>query len=283
MNMNRPTAILAIIFCALFSARAADTSDTLDSVTVDTMPPIADSAAVAPDSAQISPPGYYDIAIDRIRVDNMRLNDTIPVWIETNGRTLAGFDFKIALNNRAVDITDILPGYLHDSCNWKYFNARRLETARSDGYPNLIWQIVGLADVIPDSAGPTCHTVEGRVPLMHLVLSNEHMREVRDQKIPIYFFWEDCSDNTISDRSGNSLSISRRLYSYYENPTAQKLETSAAFPNRTGAPHGCIDLSATNPLQRLIDFRNGGVEFELAIPEPSGTTMTDSASVDTTH
>ncbi len=283
MNMNRLAAIILFCLLALSSAPAAEPIQVADPASADTTVPPDSSAAGAPDTIRTEPPGYYEIAIDRIHIDNMRLNDTIPVWIETNDRALAGFDFKIAVSSRAIDITEILPGYLHDTCNWKYFNARRLETARSDSYPHLVWQIVGLADVIPDSAGPSCHTVDGRAPLMHLVLSNEHMREVRDQKIPIYFFWEDCSDNTISDKSGNSLSISRRLYSYYDDPAAPEPQTRGAFPNRTGAPHGCIDLSAANPLQRLIDFRNGGVEFELAIPEPSGTTMTDSASVDTTH
>lgn len=202
------------------------------------------------------------VKIGRMYIDNMDLYDTLFINLKSDGTLIAGFDFKIGIDNYLIDIVEILPGEIYDSCKWEYFNAHQLNTLGMENAPFVLWQMVALAEVLPDAVRPLCFGFEREANLMKIVLSNAHVMEMPDTTIPIFFYWEDCTDNTLSSQSGAILMISKLVRDYYK--LESKNET-AIFPNQTGAPHQCVDPGAINKPLRWIEFHNGGVEFEYRI------------------
>jgi len=238
-------AALTVSIYAADSTKVAADSLAFDRITADTT--AADTAV-------------YELSIGRLLVDNMQLNDTLLLTLNTHGRELGAFDLKIAVDNPIVDILDILPGELQDSCRWEYFNARRMETTGRENFPAELWQVVALAETASGPTHPACYSLDGDIVLLRIVLSNAHALQTPDQKVPIYFFWEDCTDNAISGRSGYSLLMSRHVYDYFGDSPG---DDSRLFPSRIGAPTECIKTNVSNPMRRMIDFHNGGVEFKL--------------------
>ena len=266
--------LLTVLLCFWsFAVQVESVRDTADATEVrdSTNQSAPDSALV--DSAarfQVAELPVMEVRVERITVTDMQLQDTLDVILDAGGGAIAGFDLKIGMDDRDVDIVEILPGRLQDSCGWKYFNANRSETINRENHPRLTWHVVALSQLIPEGEQPICYEFDADVSIMRLVVSNEHVRETPDKKVPIYFFWEDCSDNTVSDRSGRQTMISRRLYDY---SGAQPDSSARTFPSRTGAPPQCIRLNVQNPMKRLVDFHNGLIEFrfELAEPDSAGT------------
>ncbi len=204
------------------------------------------------------------VTIERMLVTNQRLHDTLLVTLQANGQSLAGFDFKIGIDNPLVDIIAILPGEIYDSCRWEYFTARQVNTSDKEPYPPILWQVVALAELIPDEEQPLCHGLNRKASLLKLVVSNEHVLNVPDTAVPIFFFWEDCGDNSISSRSGNTLLLSKQVFDYFG---AVPPQSRGIFPTRSGAPSQCINPGSRNKPVRKIEFHNGGIEFRMNIED----------------
>jgi len=202
----------------------------------------------------------YIVSIERLKVGDMKLDDTLEIMLDSFGRPLAGFELKFALESPFINIDTVLPGEILDSCGWEFFNARAVNTQDKEGYPPVVWQAVGLAKTAPGGRGPTCYSLERQASIVRLVLSSWLVGRVPDTVVKIFFFWEDCSDNSIANLSGDTLAISARVFDYFGNELPQE---SNLFPNRTGATKQCIDPDSRNKPRRQIDFHNGGVEFKL--------------------
>ncbi len=261
--------LLCLVTTTLFATAPVLAGDS-GGVDLDTMPPNMmttdslrlDSMKARPADTTEADTAAFELSIGRLLIDDMQLNDTLDIVLNTHGRELGAFDLKIAVDNPVVDILTILPGDLQDTCGWDYFNARPIEANNRPELPATLWQVVALAQTVPGKDKPTCFGLDGNLVLARLVLSNEHVPQTPDQNIPIFFFWEDCTDNTIANRTGNTLMLSRHVYDYYggADPDQPRL-----FPSRIGAPTECIKTNVINPMRRLIDFHNGGVEFKLNI------------------
>jgi len=206
----------------------------------------------------------YVVSIQQVTVTDMRIADTLVISLNSFGNPLAGFELKFAVESPFIDIVGVLPGEIYDSCNWEFFNARQIDTHNKENYPPVIWQAVALADMMPGTDRPVCFSFEREASLMKLVVSSEHVARVPDTVAPIFFFWEDCSDNTIAGISGDILAISAKVFDYYN---VEYTEKQKLFPTRTGAPKHCIDPVARNKPRRQIEFHNGGVEFKLNVDE----------------
>lgn len=230
---------------------------------------LATPASAQPNPAavdSIPPPTRILLQIGRLTVDNMRVNDTIPVWFETSNTEVAGFDVKIGFDDCYVDLLDVLPGKFIDSCGWEYFSAKPIKPRFPEKSPPVLWQVVGLARGMSFSGdGPACYSSDRRMSLFRLAVSNEFVKSVPDTTVPIFFFWEDCGDNVFSNARGNELAISMKVFDYFPQP---KQENNELFPTRLGAPTQCIDPSKENRLMRRTEFHNGGIEFKLMIDEP---------------
>lgn len=214
----------------------------------------------------------YVVSVQRVTVTDMRIDDTLAILLNAFGNPVAGFELKFAVESPFIDIVAVLPGEIYDSCGWEYFNARQINTANKETYPPVVWQAVALAD-IPDAHRPLCFGFDREASLIKLVVSSEHMARVPDTIAPIFFFWEDCGDNTIAGVSGDTLAMSTKVFDYYN---VEYTEGRELFPSRTGAPNQCINPAAKNKPRRLIEFHTGGVEFKLDL-EPVEVDTTDSS------
>jgi hypothetical protein len=202
----------------------------------------------------------YVVTVQRVTVTDMRIDDTLVISLNSFGNPLAGFELKFAVESPFIYIDTVLPGEIYDSCNWEFFNARQIDTHNKEDYPLVIWQAVALADMMPDTNRPVCFSFGREASLVKLVVSSEHVARVPDTVAPIFFIWEDCSDNTIAGISGDTLAISAKVFDYYNIEYTEKQEL---FPTRTGTPEQCINPTARNKPRRQIEFHNGGIQFEL--------------------
>ncbi|MDH4157526.1 MAG: hypothetical protein OEW00_09665 [candidate division Zixibacteria bacterium] len=196
------------------------------------------------------------ITIGQITVTDMQVYDTLPVTLRAAGCAISAFDLRLGCNSQYMEIIEILPGDFLDSCRWEFFNARRESVGVDSGRPQSLWQVVAIAEMISDSAHPVCYVSGREASLVKLVLSSGEASRIPDTATPVYFWWERCSDNTISDQSGNNLMMSTRVFDISGRPFDTVKRT---FPSGAGAPDHCIKAAAVNPPVRRLEFHNGGV------------------------
>ncbi len=202
----------------------------------------------------------YIVSIERLTVDDMKLYDTLDVTVESFGRSLAGFLFKVGTTSSFAEIVEILPGEVADSCGWEFFRALQVNTIDQPELPPDLWRVTALAKLSADTTQPLCYGFDRPASLMRLVVSSAHMSRIPDTTAPIFFFWQDCRDNVISDAAGDHLFVSKRVFDYFPVDLPSEKDV---FPTRFGAPHQCFNPNIKNAPRRLVEFHNGGVEFKL--------------------
>ncbi|MEW5796291.1 MAG: hypothetical protein AB1772_08000 [Candidatus Zixiibacteriota bacterium] len=225
-----------------------------------------------PAPADSASSAHIVMSIGTLTVENLSLSDTLDVIIDAHGVDPAGCQLKIAVDGSLIDIVKILPGELIDSCDWDMFDARPLTRSDSAAGPREVWQIVALAQGASTQQAPKCYAFDRPATLAQVVLSSAHATNVNDTAAAIFFYWESCRDNVISDRQGASLLISDTVV---DRITVAHETSESGFPTRRGTPDECVSPRAAAPPRRLVAFRNGGVVFKLAVD----TSDKDSASV----
>ncbi len=231
-----------------------------------------DETQVLPSADTLVAPPYdsshFVISIEHLTVPDMVLYDTLDVILTSFWPEVAGYDLKIVVDNPFVTVDTIVPGDVYDSCNWQFFRSRSISPRGSD---TGIWQAVALAELVPDDSNrPTCYGLTRPASLVRLVVSSPETARVPDTTVSILFYWEDCSDNTLSGVSGDLLVMSARVFDAQGSEIDTPLDE---FPNRTGAPARCIDRALLNRPRRQIDFHHGAVRFRLDLGRP----VTDSS------
>ena len=218
-----------------------------------------------PDSTQAvsSTRQHCVIQISTLRVEDMKLDDTLDLIVETGGVEIGGWVLKLAVASDVVDIVDILPGELADSCGWEMFDARQIPSDVRTG-PREIWQITVMAHGLSFKKKPICFGFDRPAVLARLVLSSAHRPSVSDTTAEVFFYWEYCRDNALSDRKGVSLISDSVLDAL---PVVYKTGRDG-FPTRYGLPPSCISPTTRNLPLRLVEFRNGGVEFRFKLDAP---------------
>ncbi|MCX6833582.1 MAG: hypothetical protein NTW07_00360, partial [candidate division Zixibacteria bacterium] len=213
-----------------------------------------------PDSAQagLSSQKHCVIQISSLLVDDMKLDDTLDLTVEANGIEIGGCVFKLAVANNIVDIVDILPGELVDSCRWDMFDAHQI-TTNDEAAPREVWQITTLTQGVSGRKKPVCFGFDRPAVLARLVVSSAHRPSVADTTAEIFFYWESCRDNILSSREGASVLVSDTVLDVV--PAIYTTERGT-FPTRYGSPANCVSPRAKYPPRRLVDFRNGGVTFK---------------------
>jgi hypothetical protein len=137
--------------------------------------------------------------------------------------------------------------------------------------------VTGLAKATANPSDPPCLTLGRPASLAKLVLSSEGRPEVADHFGSIYFYWEDCRDNVLSDSSGDRLLISANVIDPVE---IERPIPESDFPTHLGTPASCVDEHNPRHPRRRVEFHNGGVEFELDLGiVPSTNTDTPSDSI----
>ncbi|MCP4685384.1 MAG: hypothetical protein GY867_08040 [bacterium] len=249
--MRTTIAVILLIAC-LFGSLMAQEPEVDD-------PPSIDSA----ETVEVRDARYV-VKIDRLKVTDGGVYDTLDIILDSYGSTVGGFDLKIAADSPFLEITEVLKGEIPDSCQWEFFNVRRITAGGVEGEPSTLWKITALAEFMTDSTEVPCYGFDRPASMVRLVVSSVHVDQVQDMSIPIFFYWQMCADNSVSGAEGNQMLVSKQVFDYYD----VALESSPdIFPTRFGTPQQCINPSLVNGPVRAVEFHNGGVEFELDIRE----------------
>ena len=131
---------------------------------------------------------HFIVRIDRLVVDDMKLLDTLDVVVESFGNGFAGAVLKLGASSRFIEILEVLPGEICDSCRWEFFRAFEVNTADKPGFPSMLWQVTALAKMSPDSSRPFCYGFAGPGSLLRMVVSSEHVAQVPDTMASVFFF-----------------------------------------------------------------------------------------------
>jgi len=201
-------------------------------------------------------------------------------------RDMGGYNFLVIYDRSAMNFQTAERGALIDTaaCGWEYFTYRW--GFCWSPYWHFFWggtiRIVAMAETNNGAAHPDCFRPNDEAPyesydlgelakLTFLVTDN---RQFECQFAPIRFYWTDCGDNTISDKSGDSLYISRYVYEwhfddpgYFERidnlPELEPDLYSGDFPTYFGANETCDTIGGEDKPYtiRIIDYYNGGVDI----------------------
>lgn len=186
---------------------------------------------------------------------------TVDILLNGAGKDLGGFDFLIAYDASALQFFTAVPGTAFEACDWEFFDFRQGADGNcGSGCPSGLLRIVGLAETNNGAYHPSCYLdgVIGSLASIDFLVSND--RTLNCSFSPISFFWIDCGDNTFSSKIGDTLWISRNVYSaQLDNITS----TSAGFPTYQGADNSClIPAFPDKPApQRCVDFTSGGIQI----------------------
>ncbi len=219
----------------------------------------------AQDSTLVVEPNFR-ISIEQKELFRTFEFDTIAVEISPTESPLKGFALKIATQTQFFHIDEIIPGDFYNDCGWEFFNSREIISDFSAENYLPVWQVIGLSELFADSIRPSCYKTDKKKPLAKIVISRNQFSQQPDSLVPLFFLWEDCSDNTISGMSGNDLYISKSVFQTFVN---QPLFQQNKFPTTQGIPASCSKPSSLNAPKKAISFIHGGVILKEFVLEDS--------------
>ncbi|MBN4076093.1 T9SS type A sorting domain-containing protein [Gemmatimonas aurantiaca] len=177
---------------------------------------------------------------------------------------LGGFDLLISFDGSVATLVTVQPGNLVKDNSWEYFGHRAGPTQ-----DNLRSVSVNAIAELPDREHPTSVTVHSGDTLAQIDLIISTDRNIACQFIPVRWFWNRCSDNTLFAPDNNTVYAISQVFDYVgsdDNAVStdeRKNITNLAntFPTLYGAPADCDTLSAfaETPPQSVITFKNGGI------------------------
>lgn len=182
--------------------------------------------------------------------------DTLDIQINSFSSEFKGYALKVAVQTQYFNIDNIIPGDFFNDCGWEFFNTKQIISDFSTDNDLQVWKIIGLSEIFADSISPSCFSTESKTSIAKILISRNIYAQQSDSIIPLFFLWEDCSDNTISGMTGNELYVSNKVFQYFENqPQFQENK----FPTTQGIPANCTKASALNAPVKGVEFLHGGV------------------------
>jgi len=163
---------------------------------------------------------------------------------------IAAFDFLFAYDPNVATFVSAEPGQLLQNCPWEYFEYR----ADTLGFV----RVIGVANTTNGIANPTClANSPGELVLLTFQITGDTTYQC--QLSPLYWWWNDCGDNTVSGAFGDTLYVSNRILAA---SWGQSIQNNHEFPSQYGAPTIClVDSFTTSPPIRAIDFYLGGLNI----------------------
>jgi hypothetical protein len=144
----------------------------------------------------------------------------VSVNMNKGSEYFGGFDFLIAYDASALTFMGAELGAWLNGC-YEYFTYRYNWNGNCGGpCPTGMLRVVGIADINngPNHPNPFClrHPGPSGTPyeMVSLVFYVTNDRTYECMYVPIRFFWHDCGDNALSSIIGDSLFISRYVYTY---------------------------------------------------------------------
>ncbi len=188
-------------------------------------------------------------------------SETVSVFLNGSGKELGGFELLVAYDASALTLQNVVPGAIFENCGWEYLQFRFGPDGNcGSACPSGMLKIVGLAETNNGANHPGCF-LEGSIgSLVDLDFLVSNDRTLECQYVPIEFFWYDCSDNAFSGRWGDTLWVSRKVYTFEHENIA---DNSYGFPGYFGAPDQCLIGGGPDKPSaiRCVDFTNGGIDI----------------------
>lgn len=220
--------------------------------------------------------GGLDVFVFQGSYSNVRIIlDSMP------DKNLDGFNFLIAYEAQAL--TFIKAELLEATECWEYFN---YELGPFDGCeedcPSGLVRLTGLRNVDYGPYHPEdCEGVDGFFDSSGVTLANIKFYVTDDPNydcvfVPVYFYWLECEDNTITCGGDEMVYISNRVFELNWQTTDSKYIEISPPDDRIdsndfiyGASDNCEILIQSGNLisNRVIDFYNGGMDIACVGPE----------------
>ncbi len=192
---------------------------------------------------------FGDFAVRVERVELARPGDHVFVTIGVNDPSgsflMGGFDFTVRYDSNLV-FAGAQPGQLLNLCHWEYF------TFQPRGIREV--QVSAIADIANGSSHPDCYGASA-ADLADLAFDIPLDINLYGKFLPVRLIWNDCGDNAISSRYGDTLYTSDQVF-HFDGYREYEITRDSAFPSYFGAPSSCGNDSA-----RILDFYNGGVSL----------------------
>jgi len=216
--------------------------------------------------------GCDDIRIEKTHNTYQGQYETVSITIENSDLEMGGFDFLIAYDASALALPEATPGQLLEDCGWEYFTYRHGADGNcGDACPSGLLRIFAIAETNNGPNHPSCYGPPDYDPHelaeIRFLVTNDRTFEC--MYVPIYFFWTDCGDNTVSSMDGEVLYIDHAIYDFEENLIWHE-DDDDQFPEDeripfVGAPDFCLNPDPDKPTAvRFIDFIFGGIDIVCA-------------------
>lgn len=183
----------------------------------------------------------------------------LPIYIDAPWTVMdmGGFDFLIQYDVTMLTLVDATPGALLTACKWEYFTFRYGASGNcSGGCPEGVVRIVALAETNNGPFHPICYNNASGSELVVLKFLVTNDRTFECLYAPVFFYWLDCGDNTISSKFGDTLWLADKVYFFEGNPTPP----FTGFPSNYGTSDLCLEGDKGYPM-RAIDFKHGGIDI----------------------
>ena len=147
----------------------------------------------------------------------------VGIWLNKGSEAFGGFDFLVGYDQSALIFMGATLG--DDPINdadllnkWEYFTYRFNWNGNCGGScPSGLLRVVGIAELNNGPNHPPDASLKFQAPRTKLVDLQFYVTNDRTYECmfaPIRFLWDDCGDNTMSSKWGDSLFLSRYVYNY---------------------------------------------------------------------
>jgi hypothetical protein len=217
----------------------------------------------------------FEIQIEKTHLTIQGQHEYVDVYQNKGSELIGGFDLLMAYDRSALNFQKVTEGPLFTQCGYEYITYRTWFWPSYE--PHFFWggiiRVIAIADNNNGAVHPDWQCAEAMKPTpgnplllftIDFVVTQNSTYEC--QFAPIYFFWTDCGDNTISSVSGDTLFVSREVYGF--DLVGEISDPTTGFPTYTGVQDEClVDPDGAGPKLpplQFIDFLGGGVDIACA-------------------
>ncbi|MEE8576869.1 MAG: T9SS type A sorting domain-containing protein, partial [candidate division Zixibacteria bacterium] len=204
----------------------------------------------------------------------------VDVFLDSANGQIGGFNFLIAYNDSGLSLSGVSAGDALGECEWEYFTYRVGADGNCDtDCPSGLVRVVGIAETNngPYHPDPNCDLHGAKLFSMEFLVTNDRTWECMFARVG--FFFIECGDNSMTDKDGNVLFLTRTIQdytglgqylgNYSDNLFGDDECNSDPFPTYRGHNCDCYIGGGYDKPQPIaeIAFLNGGVDI-ICAPVP---------------
>ncbi|MGH9782633.1 MAG: FlgD immunoglobulin-like domain containing protein, partial [Terriglobia bacterium] len=179
-----------------------------------------------------------------------------------SNESVGGFSFLLSYDCACLQFLSARKGALLVAQDWEFFTYRYGAIGNGNcgsGCPSCLIRVVAIADVNNGAHHPTQDgTNQGEWVVLKFRTSND--RTLAGNCCPVSWFWFDCTDNTISDSTGNVTWVVEEIFT----SSGQPIPLDGTFPvNLSGCDQVSGGPGKPSP-KKFICFHNG----HICLPHP---------------